>query len=128
MRIRRTGNDDTRNGAVTQGRIDVYDLGSGLVCECIGRRAVRINDIFERQLRLCRGVACMNLPNPTRTKDRNVEHCHSSNLNRSALDRTIFPAEYNETLTTRCVSSLNLTDKTIDLIAIGRSSGAFYGE
>jgi 5-dehydro-2-deoxygluconokinase len=50
-------------------------------------------------------------------------------LDRSALERTIIPArEYNETPTSRCVSSLHLTDKTIDLIAIGRSSVDLYGE
>jgi 5-dehydro-2-deoxygluconokinase len=49
-------------------------------------------------------------------------------LDHSALDRTIIPDEYNETLTSRCVSSLHPTDKTIDLIAIGRSSVDLYGE
>jgi 5-dehydro-2-deoxygluconokinase len=36
--------------------------------------------------------------------------------------------EYNQRLISRCVSSLHLTDKTIDLIAIGRSSVDLYGE
>jgi 5-dehydro-2-deoxygluconokinase len=49
-------------------------------------------------------------------------------LDRSALDRTIIPTEYNQTLNSRCVSSLPPTDKTMDLIAIGRSSVDLYGE
>jgi 5-dehydro-2-deoxygluconokinase len=49
-------------------------------------------------------------------------------LDRSALDRTIIATEYNQRLNSRCVSSLPLTDKTMDLIAIGRSSVDLYGE
>ena len=58
------------------------------------RRAVG-PDRPERRLRLpgqSRRVAGMNLPDPARTKYRNIDHCRSHKLDRSALVRTIIAA------------------------------------
>jgi len=127
MRIRRAGNDDPRNGRIAQCRIHGHHSGGGLTGKRFAGRAVRIDDIFERQFRQSRGVARVNLADPSGAENREVDHNSPVLLARLRSERA-FEREYNEMLTFGCVTSLNPAEKTLDLIAVGRSSVDLYGE
>src|SRR5258708_5657064 len=112
MGVRGARDDDAGYRRIAQDRVEVHDQATRLIRERFGCRAVRIHDIFKRQFRRTRGIAGMDLSDPSRPDNGNVEHRH----------------EYNEMLTSRCVRSLPDSNKNIDLIAVGRSSVDLYGE
>ena len=74
MRIRGACDDDTGHRSIAEDRVEVNHLSTRLIRERFSGRAVRIHDIFERQFRRTCGIAGMDLSDPSRPENGNVEH------------------------------------------------------